>query len=143
MTLGKLGMLVLEDGETTVYDAYSNPLQRQDVYSDDRAWGVRNRKMNPDTYATTKSASTLAAIVNGSVVIDPGSIGFNVIPSDAKMLAIKVNGIVVNAGALNAVMGNDADAANVKAKSRKMSQLLGIFPEDEQLAEKYWKALGF
>lgn len=138
MELGKLGM-VDKGGGTWQYFKSRNPLLMQGVI------GVNNDGsevlMSADTFIRKDVADAIAALpgVNGEVIQDPDSGGFN-LKDGAVMWAIRANGVTVNGGAIGMVMGNDSYKANQRAKAVYISELLAIDPPDEHLADKIWDA---
>jgi len=141
MELGKLGMVEVideENGNRWEYQPYENPLLLVGVTGGNAFTSYRH-PMSPDYFAKPNVAAAIAAVVGGKVVVDPISKGFD---ADAPMLAITANGRTVNAARVGMVMGNDAYKASVVSKGRHISELFGIFPLDDLLADKIWSALG-
>jgi hypothetical protein len=95
--------------------------------------------MNSSYFATPEAAAAIAKVVGGEAIPDPMMAPFTF---TAKSLAIRMpNGIVVNAGLICAVMGNDAYYANAGTKSGEICNMLQL-PFDANLADRLFEAFG-
>lgn len=109
----------------------------------DYATGVDGfpQRINPNLVATPSTAQAFATALGGTVVADPT---FAWLSSTAPLTAIRLsNGQVVNAGAIAAVLGNEAAFPGSTTKSGEIAKLFGVaYDPNNLIADRLFASVG-
>lgn len=149
MEFGKLGTIAKEEGGFD-YAHERNPLLRQGIYGFN--FGLwRPSYMNPVTFATLEAATAIARVLGGFVVPDPNATNWNlrqgpgiwapVFPVYNVHGIMLPNGMIVNAGAICGVLGNDVAFNSAAGKSQAICAEILFSPTDPNLADRLFEAI--